>query len=246
MRITILIILFLSCSISFAQSVGDTAINIPLVSVHFAGHIPKGDLEQRFGDNLAVGGSFMFKHRTTWLIGVDGCYFFGRNVKDDVTAQLKNDQNFIIDNDGFPADLRITERGFTSYLVVGKIFPKLGHNPNSGLIINLGFGYMQHKIKLFDAQKKVAAVKGDLMKGYDRLSGGFAMEQFIGYLFLSKNRLANFIAGFEFHEGFTKSYRGFNYDTGMKDTKTRLDYLVGFRIGWILPLYKRTQDYYFN
>jgi len=231
---------------SFAQSVSDTTINVPLVSVYFGGHQPFGDMANRFGDNLAVGGNFLFKHQKTWIIGVEGCYFFGRNVKDDITAQMKNNENFIVDNEGYPADLRVTERGWTSYIVIGKVFPKLGHNPNSGLVTNFGFGYMQHKVKLYDANKKVAAVKGDMMKGYDRLSGGFAMEQFIGYLYLSNNRLINLLVGLEFHEGFTKSYRGFNYDTGLPDTKQRMDYLVGFRIGWILPLYKRTQDFYYN
>lgn len=246
MRFNLITILFLFCGSLFSQGVADTTMNIPLISVNFAGHKPFGDLSDRFGENLSIGGSFLFKARKTWVIGVEGGYFFGRNVKENVVAQMKNNDNFIIDNEGFPADLRITERGFNTYLVVGKLFPKLGHNPNSGLIINCGFGYMQHKIKLYDAGQKIAAVKGDMTKGYDRLSGGFAMEQFVGYMFLSGNRLVNFVAGFEFHEAFTQSYRGFNYDTGLPDTKQRKDYLIGFRIGWVLPLYKRTQDFYFN
>jgi hypothetical protein len=246
MRFPAIFILLLLSRFAFSQSVSDTAIHVPLISVHFAGQLPSGDLEKRFGENLAVGGCFLFKHAKNWNIGVDGSYFFGKKVKEDVTAQMKNEDGFIVDNEGFPADLRVTERGWNAYLVAGKVFPKLGHNPNSGLMINLGFGYMQHKIKLYDANKKIAAVKGDHAKGYDRLSGGFAMEQFIGYLYLSNNRLVNLVFGFEFHEGFTKSYRGFNYDTGLPDTKQRMDYLIGFRIGWILPLYKRTQDFYYN
>ncbi len=231
---------------SSAQRVADTCMNIPLISAHFGGHIPYGDLEKRFGNNLAVGGSFLFKFSKSWTIGLDGAYFWGKNVKEDVTLQMRNEDGFIVDNEGYPADLRITERGFNGYVVVGRIFPKLGHNPNSGVMLNCGFGYMQHKIKLYDANQKIAAVKGDLAKGYDRLSGGFAMQQFIGYLYLSNNRLVNFIAGIEFHEGFTKSYRGYNYDTGMKDTDSRMDIMIGARIGWVLPLYKRTLDFYYN
>ncbi len=246
MRFRFIIILFLLSGTIFSQGVADTTINVPMISVNFCGHKPYGDLAKRFGENLCIGGSFLFKARKTWVLGVEGGYFFGRNVKEDVLQQMKTNESFVIDNEGFPADLRVTERGFNSYLVIGKVFPKLGNNPNSGLIITCGFGYLQHKIKLYDANKKVAAVKDDLIKGYDRLSGGFAMEQFVGYLFLSGNRLVNVIAGFEFHEAFTKSYRGFNYDTGLPDTQQRRDYLIGFRIGWILPLYKRTQDFYYN
>ncbi len=246
MRFIFITILSLFCSSLLAQGVTDTTLNIPMVSVNFSGQKPYGDMADRFGENLSIGGSFLFKARRKWVLGVEGAYFFGKNVRENVLSQLKTNESFVIDNEGFPADLRVTERGFNAYVVVGKIFPKLGNNPNSGLIINFGFGYLQHKIKLYDAGQKIAAIKGDMVKGYDRLSGGFAMEQFIGYLFLSGNRLVNIIAGFEFHEAFTKSYRGFNYDTGLSDTKQRNDYLIGFRIGWVLPLYKRTQDFYFN
>jgi hypothetical protein len=58
---------------------------------------------------------------------------------------------------------------------------------------------MQHKIKLYDANQKIAAVDKDLKKGYDRLSGGFGLTQFIGYKYISNNRLANCYFGFEFY-----------------------------------------------
>jgi hypothetical protein len=246
MRLKFLFIFLVICSNLFSQRVSDSTMNVPFISVNFSGQTPEGDLKTRFGNNLSIGGSFLFKERRTWIIGVEGAYFFSKNVKEDVIAQMKTNEAFIIDNEGFPADLRITQRGFNAYLVIGKVFPKLGHNPNSGLVTTFGFGYLQHKIKLYDAEQKIAAVKGDMAKGYDRLSGGFAMNQFIGYLYFSNNRLINFLAGFEFHQAFTKSYRGFNYDTGLPDTKERRDYLIGFRVGWILPLYKRTQDFYYN
>lgn len=246
MRSKIIIIFLLFTTAISAQRVSDTCMNVPMITVNFSGQKPYGDLAKRFGENLCVGGSFLFKHRKSWIIGVEGAYFFGKNVKEDVLTQMRTSDGFMIDNEGFPGDLRVTERGFNSYVIVGKVFPKLGTNPNSGLLINLGFGYLQHKIKLYDAGQKIAAVKGDMAKGYDRLSGGFAMQQFIGYMYLSNNRLVNVIAGFEFQEAFTKSYRGFNYDTGLTDTKLRKDYLIGFRISWILPLYKRVQDFYYN
>jgi len=241
----------LLCSIAAtslrAQSVKDSSFFFPLVGMHVAGQLPQADLAKRFGANFSAGGSFLLKTKKNFLFGVEGSYFFGRNVKEDVLTQLRNTEGFVTDNQGFPADLRVTERGWNLYAVVGKIFPKFGHNPNSGITAWIGGGYMQHKIKLYDAQKKVAAVKGDLAKGYDRLSGGPALTQFIGYTYLSNNRLVNFYAGFEFFEGFTKSYRVYNYDTGLRDTKNRFDMQIGFRFGWLLPLYKKTpREYYYN
>ena len=177
---------------------------------------------------------------------MEGSYFFGNNVREDVVSSIRNDKGQITDNEGYPADLRLTQRGWNIYGNVGYVISKLGHNPNSGVFFTVGGGWMQHKVNLYDANKKVAAVNGDLKKGYDRLTGGFALTQFVGYKYISNNRIANCYFGFEFYEGFTQSLRGYNYDTGLADTQKRFDMLIGFRFGWILPLYKRTKDFYYN
>ena len=105
---------------------------------------------------------------------------------------------------------------------------------------------MQHKINLYDAQQKIAALKGSLKKGYDHLTGGLSSSQFIGYLHLSENRILNYYAGFEFYQIYSQSIRKLNYDTGSADLNRRLDLLSGFRFGWILPLYERKpNDSYF-
>lgn len=230
---------------SKAQSVKDSSFRIILTGVHISGQLPQNNLAERFGPNFSAGVDLIWKSKHNFLFGVEGSYFWSKNVREDVVACMKNSDGFITDNEGYPADLRLTERGWNFYANVGKLFPKTGHNPNSGMFFTVGAGYMQHKIKLYDANQKIAAIKGDLKKGYDRLSGGFALTQFLGYQYLSNNRLANFNFGFEFYEGFTQSFRGFNYDTGLNDTQKRMDILIGFRFTWILPLYKRTKDFYY-
>lgn len=228
-----------------AQSVKDSSFRILMVGVHFSGQMPKSDLENRFGNNLSAGATFDWKTKHNILFGLEGSYFFGKNVKEDVVASMRNSDGFIVDNEGYPADLRLTERGWNIHANAGYLISKWGNNPNSGVYFTIGAGWIQHKIKLYDANQKIAAVKGDMKKGYDRLSGGFALSQFIGYKYISNNRIANCYFGFEFYEGFTQSLRGFNYDTGLKDTDKRFDVLIGFRFGWILPLYKRTKDFYY-
>lgn len=240
-----LFIYLISYTVSNAQSVKDSSFRIVLTGVHFSGQLPQANMAERFGANFSAGVDFILKTKRNYLFGVEGSYFWGSNVNEDVVASMKNSDGFITDNEGYPADLRLTERGWNFYANAGKLFPQLGHNPNSGVFFTIGAGYMQHKIKLYDANQKIAAVKGDLAKGYDRLSGGFALTQFVGYQYLSNNRLANFNFGVEFYEGFTQSFRGFNYDTGLKDTRKRTDILMGFRFTWILPLYKRTKDFYY-
>lgn len=239
-----LFFLFIS---AFVKAQVDSAIALPLIGIHVGGQTPGGDLSQRFGPNLNAGGAFMYKTRKNWLVGIEGNYMFGRNVKEDVLKQLKTENGSIIDNEGYPADIRITERGIGVHVWGGRVFQFLSANPNSGLMFMVGGGYLQHKINLYDAQQKIAAVKGDLKTGYDRLTNGFSTSQFLGYLFLSENRMLNFYFGFEAYQGFTKSVRKLNYDTGLPDTKKRLDLLYGFRFGWILPLYKKKpNEYYYN
>ena len=249
MRYKIYIILCLCFTLhlqTIAQSVKDSCVRILMIGFNFSGQLPQNDLAARFGPSLSAGGSFAWKTKQNILVNVEGSYFFGRNVKEDVVASMRNSDGHITDNEGFPADLRLTERGWNIYAHVGYVFSKLGHNPTSGLFVTVGGGWTQHKVKLYDANQKIAAVKGDLKKGYDRLTGGIGISQFIGYKYISNNRLANCYFGFEFYEAQTQSLRGFNYDTGLEDTQKRLDVLVGFRFGWILPLYKRTKDFYYN
>jgi len=244
-RIAILTVCIIALMQANAQSVKDSSFRIIMTGVHFSGQIPKNNMAERFGSNFSVGADFIWKTKRNFLYGFEGSYFWSKNVKEDVVASMKNSDGFITDNEGYPADLRLTERGWNFDLKIGKLFSKLGHNPNSGLMVTVGAGYMQHKIKLYDANQKIAAIKGDLKKGYDRLSGGFALTQFIGYQYLSNNRIVNFNFGVEFYEGFTHSYRGFNYDTGLKDTQKRVDVLMGLRFTWVLPLYKRVKDFYY-
>jgi hypothetical protein len=238
--------IFFTYCIGFSQ-IDSLKVFVPLVSIHFGGHVPAGDLAERFGPDLNLGASFLFKTKLNWLFGVESNYFFGRNVKEDVLVQLKNSDGSIADNEGFPADLRVTERGVGIHLTAGRVLKFWAPNPNSGFMFNVGAGYFQSKIKLYDAQQKIAAVKGDLVYGYDRLSSGFSVTQFLGYMYLSDNRLLNFYFGIEGYQAFTQSVRKLNYDTGLPDTKKRLDMLYGLRFGWILPLYKKTpNEFYYN
>ena len=229
----------------------DSAIAIPIVGIHFSGQLPAFDMAKRFGPNLSAGGMFMYKTKRNWVFGFESSYMFGKTVKEDVLKQLKvdvgNNQYAVIDNEGFPADIRVTERGLTGTIFAGRVFKFLSNNPNSGLMVNVGLGYLQHKINLYDSQQKNASINGTLKYGYDRLSNGIAVTQFVGYLFLSENRLLNFYFGMEATQAFTKSVRKFNYDTALPDTKQRLDGLFGLRFGWILPLYKKKpNDFYYN
>jgi hypothetical protein len=225
-----------------AQRITDSCITAPYVSVNFSGYLPFGDMNKRFGSCFAAGGTIGYKTKKNWLFSGEFNYLFSRNVKEDVLTQLRNDKGNVTNNNGFPADIRVYQRGWVSVLDAGKLFTTNKRKPNTGVLISAGAGVMYHKIKLYDAEQKIAAIKGDLQKGYDRLSIGPCLHQSIGFFYLSNNRLVNIHAAFECYQGFTKNVRGFNYDGTPIESKQRIDIILGMKLAWVLPLYKRTQD----
>lgn len=221
---------------------------IPYFQVHTSFQMPGGDLKNRFGNNMSVGAHVTYKLKNNWTFGIEGNYFFGKNVKDNVLSQMQttiDGQNYIIDNEGYPADLRVTERGLNITLHAGKIFYIGGNNKNRGIHYQVGLGYFQHKIKLYDAQKKVAAIKGNWIKGYDRLTIGPCFYQYLGYTFFSSNRYINFSLGIEMYYAITKNVRYYDYATASIDGAKRNDWLFGIKLGWILPFYRKVEGIFF-
>ncbi len=247
-RFIVLLFVFFSHQ-NVAQLTYDSSLAFPYFQFHASFQLPSGDLSKRFGNNMSVGTAAVYKLINNFLIALDANYIFGKNVKEDVLTQLKTEtseqQSFVIDNEGLPADLRVSERGWNLTLNFGRIFYIDGINKNRGIHYQLGLGYFQHKIKLYDAQRKVAAVKGNWVKGYDRLSIGPAFYQYLGYTYLSSNRYVNFTLGIEMYYAITKNVRYYDYATAKVDDKIRHDFLFGFKFGWILPVYRKADGFFF-
>jgi hypothetical protein len=225
----------------------DSCHHIMIVGVTMAGDLPFGDMKTRFGDNISAGAPLLYKTGKNLLFGLEGNYIFSNNVKEDPLNYMYNSSNTITGSAGNPGAVRLNERGFTAYAVIGTVINKFAKNKNSGLFLHIGLGYMQHKINIYDIDKSLPQINGNLKKGYDRLTAGPASEQFIGYMFLARNRMINWFAGVEIQEGFTTGLRGYQYDTMSSDSKQRLDILLGFKIGWLLPLYQKApKEFYYN
>lgn len=111
----------------------------------------------------------------------------------------------------------------------------------------LGAGFLEHKIRIDVDKDDVPELSGDYLKGYDRLTNGLALTEFIGYMHCGNNRLINFIFGFELTQAFTQNRRDFNFDQMKKDDNKRLDLLYGIKLGWFFPLYRHAAtSYYYN
>ena len=137
------------------------------------------------------------------------------------------------------------ERGFNSTFKVGKIFPIIGPNPNSGLAVIVGIGYLTHKIRIENRDKTAPQINGDYKKGYDRLAAGLTINQFIGYMHFGNKKILSFYAGIEFTQAWTQSMRVYDFDKRSKNNSKYFDTLTGIKIAWIIPLYKRLPDKYY-
>jgi hypothetical protein len=210
---------------------------------------PGGDLLWRFGPNSNAGASLTYKNNNNVFFMAQWGFIFGKNLRgQNPLDSISTSDGHVIDKEGKAADVRIFERGFTLSISAGKIFNTfLSPNKNSGLLLTGGLGYLQHKFKIYDNGSRTPQLTKEYLKGYDRLTSGIAITEFIGYWFMSKNQYVNFYGGFEFTQGFTKSRRSWDYNLMRADTESRIDLLSGLRIGWIIPLYKKnaaTKYYY--
>ncbi|MBS1657028.1 MAG: hypothetical protein JST18_02900 [Bacteroidetes bacterium] len=234
-------ILFITTGALFAQqknNLGDTIVNATLLQVGYAIQFPFADMGERFGNNNCISGGISFKVKNNWMFGAEANFLFGGNIKEDTMLDyLFTSGGFLIGTNGIAESVLLFERGYYFIGKFGKVIPVVKGNPNSGLQVMGGAGFIEHKIKIEDPEAAVPYVTGDYAKGYDRLTNGLALYQYIGYLRLDKRKLLNFNAGVEFIEGFTQNRRNFNFDQMKRDDSKRLDILVGLKLAWVLPLY---------
>lgn len=227
--------------------VKDTTLVTPMIRISYAAQIPVGDYADRFGFTNHLSASFAYKTRTNWIFSLGGHYIFGNSVvgKDSLLSELLTPTGIVIGSDGRPALIDISQQGYMINFQVGKIFPWAAPNPNSGFIFTMGGGFMEHWIRYKADGNTVPQLLGDYRKGYDRLTNGIILQQFIGYHFQGSTRLLNFFGGFEFTQGFTGNRRNYDIPTRSVKDEKYIDLLFGFRIGWMMPFYKRDQDTYF-
>ena len=246
----LLTLILFSSIIGFSQ-INDSSIFIHIIQPSFSVQYPLGDIADRFGVNANIGVSYSIKTKSNFTLGVDAYYLFGNDIKENgILDSLRTFNGEITNKSGEYASILLSERGFYFGATIGKIIPKIGsvflaRTPNSGLILNFGAGLLQHKIKIENDGNNVPLIIDDYKKGYDRLTNGLAIKTFIGYMYLSKNRLINFYGGIEFMHAWTKSRRDWDYDLRKQDTKERVDQLISIKLGWVLPIYTRMPNKFY-
>ncbi len=251
MKLSFSIFFVLVFFLSFSQrNVKDYIISTPLIGVHYGGNWAAGDLATRYGFANHLGVSANYKTAKNWCFGFEGNFLFGDNLKlTGLFDHLVDASGNITDINGDIGRILVYERGFNVNASIGKIFPVLSPNNNSGILINGGIGYGLHKMSIETSDQVIPQLELDYKKGYDRLTSGINFHQFIGYSFLRNAGALNFYAGFYIQEGLTKNRRTIFFDkpTEVVSKKQMLDIQYGFRIGWYIPFYKRQpKEYYYN
>jgi len=242
-RLLIFLLISFSFGITNGQvSIRDSSIAIPMIYATYSYQFPGGDLAVRFGSNSSIGGGFLVKTKSNWLIGVEGNFQFGSSVKnqDSLFTSISTPEGYIIDANGKIADVVLYMRGFSFFGSFGKLFPWVGPNPNSGFTLMAGAGYLQNKMRILNPDNTAPQLQGDYRKGYDRQNGGIALTATVGYLYMSSSRLLNFSLGFEFIQAWTKSRREVDFNTGKPDPAKLSSQYYGIKATWNIPLYRRS------
>lgn len=252
MRLTfqIPVVLIISMVVSFVSAMGQgrflekQALNeapMLFLNANYAIMTPMGDLSDRFGTGFSAGGQVeIMTWPGNWIFGIDGQFGFAGKVKENVLDFLQDEDENIVGRDVAISQAFLQQRLVSGKLVVGKLIPLIRANKRSGLRLTLGGGYQFHWIKVNDELKSLAQIEGEYGKGYDRLTGGILLSEFIGYQHVSLNRRLNFYAGVDFGQAFGSSLRSYDYATMQTDDRSRVDLTLTFRLGWCIPLWTGT------
>lgn len=233
--------------VSAQSGVKDSAIQFTFVGMNFGLYMPGGDLADRFGNNTMIGFDLTRKTKKNLIYSISGGFIFGNDVKEPgLMSQITTSTGFVIGADGLLADVRVYERGYQFSANIGKIFPVSQINPNSGIMVMAGPGFMQHKIRIESIGNTTPQLEDDYRKGYDRLSNGWELHEFVGFVSFGSRQLVNFYGGFEFIQAFTENRRSYNFDNPSLNGQNRVDLMMGFKVGWIIPFYKKKpKDFYY-
>jgi hypothetical protein len=250
MNYTLFICLLICVYCHTAQAQTDTskpkaAFQFPsaiVLDFSFGVQTPMANMRDNFKTNLNIAGKINFFTPKHYIFALQGEYIYSDNICTDVVSNLRNPDGLIVDKMGTPSNIALGQRGFFIGASIAKLFI---FNPNkrrrAGLETRLTFGYLQHKIRLKVPGTDMVQIQGDYRHGYDRLTAGFAMQQYVGYRYMSPNRLINYFIGVDFLQGFTHNLRGYNFNERKVDTGLKIDMLLGIRAGLAIPFPIYTQ-----
>ena len=215
-----------------------------LFTPHYAYHTPGGDMKKRFDNFSSIGLGVDYKTSSGFTFGIDYDWFFGRSVKDSgIFSQISGPSGFIIDNNGDFSVINLHIKGNYLTANVGYLINLPKDEPNSGILLSAGAGFMQHRIDIIASEVTIPQLNGEYEKGYDKLTYGFATKQYIGYQHLVNHNRYHYRIGLVFNQGFTEGQRTWDFNANTSGKDKRFDTSVALQLGLIVPIYtKKAED----
>lgn len=230
------------------QSYRKDTLNIPCLSVTLGFCLPMTDMADRYNFFGQGGGAFIMKFRNNMLLVAEGVVLYGEGYKGPDPLRLILNQNGTITNQyGQPAEFSRGMRGMQLSLKTGYIYNRWAHNPNSGITLTAGVGFLQSRYWIDQRGNNVPQIMGDYVKGYDRLSNGLALNQFLGYTYFHNKNFWHVYAGIEFTEAWTQIRRDWDFTLMRRDNSKFFDTMTTFKVGWIISFVQRESEeiYYY-
>lgn len=220
-----------------------------LITPAYNAQFPLGDMSKRFGFNSLIGAHISYKTSNNWLVGGEVGVLFGSRVKEgNILSHIatQSGQHITLFND--LTGVSPSEIGYNVKFVAGKIIPFSEKYPDAGLLLLTGFGFLEHKIAVNVKRTELPQFDKTYRTGYDRLSNGPVLSQFIGGVFMERKRFVSLYGGVQFDIGFTQGRRAFDFYLQRPLNDKRLDMFIGVKLGWIIPVFLQAseKEYYFR
>lgn len=215
--------------------------------IHIGGQVPAGLLSERFGPSNTVGLLAQHISAAGWRWGVHYRFQTGAEVREPgLLDNLRDPNGHIVDNEGRIALITPQQRGSLFFVSVGKAWPAAFLPKGSGLFLEAGLGFWEHKVHFQNRGNRLTQLDEPYVMGYDRLTGGWLVLPRTGYVHDARNGLVRFQCGIEAMLGRLQPNRSWNADTMTSDAGPRADRAFGLFAAWILRLKARSTnvDYY--
>lgn len=221
----------------------------PILSFNYSLNQPIFNWKERYGIFNSIGGQMGYKTKRNWLFQIEGSFIFGNKIiESNILDNLKDSYGNITDDQGNIATTPLFSRGYTSSLLIGKLFTFGNKEIENGLLINFGLGFLSYKYRIETNSVNIPQIENDYLKGYDRLTSGILLSQFLGYQYVSTKSLYNFYVGAYFQQGLTKNQRSIFFDqpNELVSNKIRFDGSYGLKLGWNIPFFNdKPKDFYY-
>jgi hypothetical protein len=206
-------------------------------SFRYGMDIPSADMGDRFGSSFNPELGIQFDKKN-YFVGIHGGMFLGPIVNEDVISNLRTDDGLLISQQEDLAVITMKQRGFIVGLNAGKFIPLVENYGTHGIRIRVGLNVLTHYIIFNNETASTNQLLGEYANGYDRLSRGWGIEEFVGYQYVSTKNTVRVFVGFNGIQARTRNLRPYNFDTRERDETIRFDVLSGIRVGMAISLFE--------